>query len=231
VRRRTWIGLGAVALAVLALSAGGVALAQEDDTDRPSFIDRVAAKLGIDTPQLEDAVDSAAADMLDEAVADGRISPERAERLKEQIEETEGFPHLGGRWHGPGFGMKFGLGIGFGGLGDIAEFIGVTPAQLREELAAEDATLGSVAEAHGKSRDDLHAFIVSAATERIDQAVADGKLTQERADAMKERLDEMADRVIDSNLCAGGRFDVPSEGDAPEGLLPQGGRFFSRPGA
>ena len=70
-KRRTWlIGLGlAAAAAVIGI---GAVMAQEDGaTTGNSFLDRVAAKLGIDTPQLEQAITDARTDEINERVADG----------------------------------------------------------------------------------------------------------------------------------------------------------------
>ena len=67
------------------------------------------------------------------------------------------------------------------------------PEQLREELSAEGATLATVAEAHGKSRDelkDVHRRQYRRA--RSTQAVADGNLTQEQADDINAEAERRA---------------------------------------
>lgn len=91
-------------------------------------------------------------------------------------------------------------------LDDLADFLGITPAELKDELAAEGATLASVAEAHGTSRDELKAFISLNRAGKLDQAVADGKLTQEQADDIRKRMDATLDEFIDGSFGFGREF-------------------------
>lgn len=212
---RKSILLGAIgAIAAVLVLAAGVGWAAPGNQDvTPSFLDRVAAKLGIETGQLEQAVRDVRGEQLDEAVQRGDLTQEQADRMKERLDDApldHGFgPGFGGGGHGPGRGLGgdrgFGFGFGFAeGFGDLATFLGIDEAQLRTELSADGASLASVAEANGKSRDELKAFLQTESDARIDAAVADGKLTQERADELKSRLAEMLDKVIDQT---GGRFD------------------------
>ena len=96
--------------------AGGVVMAQEGDGDSPirSFASRVAAILGIEETQVQDAMDQARREMfdervqiwLDEMVASGRITQEQADEYKAWIESRpEGsFGHFGKRgFRGRGF--------------------------------------------------------------------------------------------------------------------------------
>lgn len=213
VRRSILLGaIGAVvAVMVVAAGVGWAAPGNQDVT--PSFLDRVAAKLGIETGQLEQAVKDVRGEQLDEAVQRGDLTQEQADRMKERLDEApldDGFgPGFGGGGHGPGrgFGGERGFGFGFGlagGFGDLAAFLGIDETQLRTELSADGASLASVAEANGKSRDELKAFLQTESDKRVDAAVADGMLTQERADEIKARLGEMLDKVIDQT---GGRFN------------------------
>src|SRR5437870_8709967 len=84
--RKWWIaGAAAIALAV-ALGAGTLVMAQQSDQGTgTSFLDRVAQKLGIDTPKLQDAVKSAANDEVDAAVQRGDLTQQQADKIKQQI--------------------------------------------------------------------------------------------------------------------------------------------------
>jgi hypothetical protein len=162
---------------------------------------------------------------IDAAVASGDLTQEEADRLKERLEALpegalgppfghfkRGVPMGPGEFkRGPGRGMHFGFGFALPGeLDELAGFLGITPEQLREELGADGATLATVAEAHGKSRDDLKAFLLEAANERLANAVSEGDLTQERADEIRTRLEEHLDDVIDHGFPGfGGRGDGP----------------------
>ena len=212
-KRRT-LALGiAGALAAALVGIGAVMAQSEEDGNGQSFLDRVAAKLGIGTDELAQAVRDARTDQINEAVAAGDLTQEQADELIEKLDELPaGAPFLGGhfgRGDGPGFG-RFGLGHGGGlcaGVGgeELATFLGIDEAQLREELAVDGATLAGVAEAHGKSRDELRSFIMDTAQAKADQAVANGGITQERADAIMARLENNVDELIDNDF-PGPRF-------------------------
>ncbi len=80
----------------------------------------------------------------------------------------------------PGAGGRFQGGL-FGGLSesDLANFLGITQDQLLSELQADGATLATVAQAHGKSRDDLQTYLTDALTKNIPntvQQLMDGNL-------------------------------------------------------
>lgn len=220
--KRKWLltVAGALAVAVAAVG-GGVVLAQSagEDGTGVTFLDRVAAKLGIETGTLEQALTDARTEEIDDAVESGDLSQEEADRLKERLENAPaGAPFFGHAFkfghrfdgEGGGFGMEFGIGgperfhWGFGpGLGfrdgaaDLSAFLGITEAELKEELSADGATLSSVAEAHGKSVDELKAFITGKLSEKLDEAVANGDLTQEQADQIEARMAEHLDEMID----------------------------------
>jgi polyhydroxyalkanoate synthesis regulator phasin len=216
--RRKWL-LAAGGAAVAAVVGIGVVTAQDGgDEDGRSFLDRVAEKLGIDTPQLEDAIRDARNDEIDERVEAGDLTQEQAERLKERLDDLPdgafggefGFG-FGLKGHG-GFAFKFsegvpGLAISAGlDHAELADFLGISEEQLTEELGTEGATFATVAEAHGKSRGELKAFIEGEAKATLDEAVGNGRLTQERADEILENLREHIDRLIDK------QFPFPGKG-------------------
>lgn len=221
--RRSWLVAGVAAAIVLGVAGGGVVLAQSGEDGESSFLDRVAAKLGIEPERLEQAIRDTRNEDIDAAVEDGDLTQEEADRLKERLDEKpaipeepfgfpgprfgfefkegEGkpfplpFPH-GDRGEGPGFGFGFGFGL-MESVEELATFLGISQDQLFEELAAENASLASVAEAHDKSRDELKAFISGEVDEKLAQAVEDDFLTQERADQIREKLDSALDDIID----------------------------------
>jgi hypothetical protein len=223
---KRWLFAGAAVLAVLVV-AGGAAMAQEGD-DGTSFLDRVAAKLGIETRALEQAMDEARDEEIDEAVANGRLTEEQGERLKERADRAPSGPGLPFRG---GFHMGFAMGFGLcASLDELAEFLGVQPETLREELRAEGATLGSVAEAHGKSRDELRAFLLERLSERLSTAVESGRITQERADEIQANAEQRIDGIIDGEFPGRGRFKFRFDGEMtpPSDEDPTGGVLSRR---
>jgi len=74
----------------------------------------------------------------------------------------------------------------------LAQELGMTPAEIGKALRS-GQTLEEIAQAHGKTVQDVVDAIIAAEKARLDQAVADGKLTQEEADAILDRIDKKAD--------------------------------------
>ena len=94
---------------------------------------------------------------------------------------------------------------------EFAAFLGIPLEQLESELNAEDATPASVAEAHGRTREELETFFMEQLQANLDEAVAAGTMSQEVADDMFERQAFRIDDIIDGNMPSG----VP--GGAPSG--------------
>ena len=91
-------------------AAGAVAASRilsSEDAGK-AVIDDAAAQLGVEPSELSDALKQALENRIDEAVANGRLTEEQAERLKERLESSE-YPLLfgmgGHRGHGSGFGF------------------------------------------------------------------------------------------------------------------------------
>lgn len=68
------------------------------------------------------------------------------------------------------------------------------------ELASDNATLADVIEANGGSVDVVVAATVASATERINQALDSGNITQEQADKLLENLDQFVIDGINGDL-------------------------------
>jgi uncharacterized protein YidB (DUF937 family) len=198
-----WIA--AAGAAILAVAGAGAVMAQTPvpgtSTTGTSFLSRVAQKLGIDTPTLENAVKSARTDEIDARVASGDLTQAQADALKERIANAPAdAPFFG--FGGPGGHGR----MERNGVGDpqaLADFLGITPEQLHTELSADGATLATVAEAQGKSRDELKAFLTEQAKTHLDQEVADGEITQAQADVRLADMTANLDTRIDSTAPVG----------------------------
>jgi predicted nuclease with RNAse H fold len=78
-----------------------------------------------------------------------------------------------------------------------AEVIGITARELATELRA-GRSIAEVAQAEGVEVAEVTDALVAKGTARIDQAVADGKITAERAAKAKARLPEAAERIVNA---------------------------------
>ena len=204
-------------LAVLVLAGAAQAAGTRPGWD--SFLERVAATLGLPRDRVEEAFKQAAQGMVDEAVQSGRITPQQAEALRRRIQE--------GRWPWP-----FPLGRPHGGfhgkpwgslLDPVARLLGLTPQQLREELR-QGKTLAQVAQEHGKTRDQVKQAILEDARKKLEQAAAAGRLTRDRVEAKLQQLAGQLDALLDRTWVPHGKLGAPK---TPAPGAPGGGSSSS----
>lgn len=217
-KNRTMLSFAAgSAIAVAGLIGGTVAMATDNgstgsravglshaNVDQANeYVAALAKNLGVSEQTLRDALKTTNLEFLDKAVADGKLTQEQANTIRAKIESGEG-PMFGFGARGFGHGGKGGGMAPFVKGGDgLAEFLGIDSATLRTEMQG-GKTLAQVAEAHGKSRDDLKAFLTKQNEDRLAEAVSGGKLTQARADEMKAKFAEKIDAMIDGTMPFGG---------------------------
>jgi hypothetical protein len=116
------------------------------------------------------------------------------------------------------------MGLFIGGASEeFAAFLGIPLEQLESELGAEGATPASVAEAHGRTREELKAFFIDELEANLSEAVAAGTMSQEGADNMLESQASRIDDIIDRNVPSGG---APGAGDFTPGAGAPGMGLF-----
>lgn len=184
--------LAGATVLVMAGSAVGIASAQTAPTPTPgaagqarpgpqAFLDALAKRLNVTSAALQSAIGQARTDVG--LPADG------------------GFP--GGPF-GPGHGRGGPGGPrGFGGdLNAAAQAIGITADQLRQELPGK--SLAQVAQAHGKTANDVASALKTAANQRIDQEVTAGRLSADQATQRKQEIAQRIDRLVNDVRPQGG---------------------------
>jgi uncharacterized protein (DUF433 family) len=153
---------------------------------------------------------------LDKAVANGRITQEQADeklatagtKIDEFLNRQPGDRLPGGR--GPGM-----RGLGMGSLETIAGVLGTDVETLRSRLAAGE----TVAEIAGAQTQAVIDALVAEANARIDEAVANGRLTAEEAAEKKAAAGERITRWVNE----GGPFKGLGRGHrGMGGMGPQG---------
>ena len=188
-------GVAGAALVVAGLGAAGAIAASDlfsPSDESKAVIDDAASQLGVEPSELSDALKQALKNRVDEALDDGRLTEEQAEQLKERI-DADDYPLLFGRG-GPGrYGRHGHLDV----LTTAAAFLGTTEAELREEL--EDKTLAEIAKEKGKTAAGLVQQLVATQTKRIDEAVADGRLTEEHAAEIEAGLEERMEALVNGD--------------------------------
>ena len=87
----------------------------------------------------------------------------------------------------------------------LADELGMTPTELRKALRS-GQTLEEIIQAHGKTMQEVIDAIIAAKKARLDEAVADGKMTQEQADAILNRFSkEVSNWTEKGGILAGKR--------------------------
>jgi hypothetical protein len=149
-------------------------------------------------------------------VGDGVITQDQADRVADTLNGSDALGPRHG--HGPGGHGHGGFGAGIA-LEAAAEALGITEDELRAALA-DGSTLADVAEEQGVARDTLVDALVAAATERLDQAVTDGRITAERRDEIVAELPERIADAVDRQLSRfGGHGMRDLRGDAETSSL------------
>lgn len=165
-------------------AAAAVAVAQVDDTDDATD---TATETGTETDadRLASRTERVRTH-LDELVDAGTITAEQADAVAAHLAEQA--PDRGRHGprgsHGP---------LGRFADGEILDLLGIDAETLRDELRG-GATLAEVAEANGVSSDELIDALVARATERLDEAVANGRIDEDEA---AEKIAELEERITE----------------------------------
>lgn len=191
-KKRTKLAAGAGAALAVVGAGGAVAATQLSPSDESRAVVEDAAKqLGVDPAKLTDALKQALEKRIDQAVADGALTEEQANAMKQRLEGSDfplfGVPALG---HDRGFGRH-----GFADLEAAASYLDLSQAELRQALG-DGKTLAEVAKDEGKPVDGLVSAIVAAATKKLDTAVAAGRLTKAQRDELVSGLKERTTDVV-----------------------------------
>jgi uncharacterized protein YidB (DUF937 family) len=190
---------GSAALANAQSSGGGAKPHREAALGKDAYLDSVAQHLGIERSKLDSALDALVTRQIDWAADAGFITKEQAQALKERASQRDGRLWLP-------LALEFRLGFGLGGfpLGPFglagsgfsaaADYLGLTPAQLRGAL--DDKTLAQVTADQGKSLEGLKQALHDAAKSALDDARGNGAITQRQEDALLARLDSTLDDTL-----------------------------------
>ena len=84
-------------------------------------------------------------------------------------------------------------------LGSVMESLGIEKADIETGIR-NGSTLGEVAESKGISNEDLASAITSIMTEKLNEAVAEGKITADEALAKADNIQERAQQLINKPL-------------------------------
>ncbi len=135
-----------------------------------------------------DAAVSAATEQINQAVANGRMTQEQADQLLSQLPDVIARA-VNGEFRAQGDRPSLARASERILIQAAADATGLEPSAILEQMRA-GQTLAEVISANGGNVEAVVSAAVSEATAEINQAVADGKMTQERADQLISRLPE-----------------------------------------
>jgi hypothetical protein len=214
--KRIWKFAGiATLIAILGVAAvGAVAYAQDNGSGGPfdfggRFREAVAGILGITVDEYDAAVEQAQEQVVDEALDEGWLTEDQAERMRERMDQ--GF---GRRGMDKGFMGPRGDSLGRGGeslVGMFAEELDMSVQDLFAELQ-EGKTLAEIASENDVDAQAIADAYLAQLEENLTQAVADGKITQNQADWMLQQATESVPDQLNSTWEDCGPHGFPGGG-------------------
>ncbi len=165
-------------------------------------LSEILTDAGLDPQTVVDGVKATLTDEINQAVADGQITQVRADALLARLDDVLDRALNASL---PAIRARIQTRVEDSLLGVMADMAGVDVKDLLQE-AQTPPSLADIATAHGLDPDAIMAEAETRITDEINQAVADGKITQAAAD---EFLAGLHDRLVD-------RFNQPFR------LLPGG---------
>ena len=155
----------------------------------------MAAKLNVSQDALKSAFRDAAKAAVAEGVKAGRFKQEQADKLNQRIDKLPldrvPFFSMPSR-RGPSLQQKAQTQLLRVMLDSAANTLGMSPRGLTKQLR-DGLTLGQIAQQKGVDPNKVKAAMLSVLTARIDEAVKNGKLSQDRATELKARLEKQVD--------------------------------------
>jgi hypothetical protein len=259
------LAVGAAVVAAAAFGGGAYAATQNSGSNsRQAFLNDLAKRLNVTPGQLNSALLGAFGDQLQAAVKAGRLTQAQADQIRQRAQQSGhvpfGGPGAGHFWGGPdgrgpdGPGGPTGPGgpggpggQRFGAVSAAATYLGLTPAQIRDQLVA-GKSLAQIAGAQHKSVSGLKDAITKAERTGLDKALTAKMLTSAQEQQILSRLSARLDTLINrkglgprfgagrgflghrGRMGAGAGFAPPGappqnaapSGNPPAGALPQG---------
>jgi hypothetical protein len=185
--------VGAFAATAALLAGGGAALAASGGAGErgarcEARLARIAEQRGTTVAQLTADLEARVLARIAAAEKAGRITSERAAKLRERVARASLCRARLAARHRAGARL-----VGHGLLRAAAVYLGLDREELRTQLPG--TSLAALAEKQGKSVSALAAAMVAPAEARLARAVANGRITKARADAVLERLERAAGRL------------------------------------
>ncbi len=212
------IGLIVAAIALLLVPVGMTWAADPTPTPTPglripfanTFIEKLASKLGIDQAKLGDAIQQTMQELRQEF---------------QQNHPDQNRPDRGPKPFGFGGGFKHQELRGANSLVQpAADYVGLSVQDFMTRLRNGE-TPAKIAESQGKTKAGLVSALLDKSRQQVNQAVRNGRLTQQQADDYLKNLETKLNQWVDQTMPApkqrqpapnqsGPRFNLPMRGPA-----------------
>lgn len=184
-----------------------------------AFWNALASRVGVAVDKLKSDAVAAEKDVIERAVASGKLTRAQADQLEQRLTTDMPFGHLfGGLGGGPrgagsgGHGFMGGPVNGVNTIEAVANALNMKPADLSAQLQS-GKSLADIAAAQNVDQAKVKQAIIDAAKAQIQREVGDGLITQAQAD---RRLAELTPDKIDL-------ANTPWLGGTRQGQFPQRG--------
>jgi len=228
--RKKWTvlaGLMTIVLAVVGLTVVP-AMADSEDAEKPekgarcqAYQEKVAEHLGVVIEDLQSAIIAAKTDIVNEALADGKITQEQADKILERLAENGACARIMPRFHHPGQGHGPMKGHAPGKTLNKAVEEGVITQAQADEVNAVFEQIKTYIEENGKPEVGL------GEGDKLDWAVEQGIITQGQADTIESVMETIKAYAEENGLHRGtkghGEGPMGSEGTGFSGGFGQMG--------
>lgn len=156
----------------------------------------IANEHGVSEQTLKDSIIAQITNHIDECVAAGKITADKAEKMKVNLNER-----IGKMINQKGLGDKKGMmrhknaGHGIFNNAELLTLLKIDAETLKTELQA-GKTLAAIANEHGVSEQTLKDSLISQSTKRLDERVAAGEISADKAGQIKAGMDERITNMI-----------------------------------
>ncbi|MDA8345467.1 MAG: hypothetical protein M0Z66_08285 [Thermaerobacter sp.] len=182
---------------VAAFAASGTA---SGTSPAAAFIADVASHLGISTSTLQNAVQQAELDRVQQEVTAGKLTSAQATKIEASIKAGK---------MGAGFGMMSGrrphmMMDGRGAMQAAATYLGLTQQQLMTDLQGGKSLSTLTTSTTGKTVQGLEAAITAAMQTALQQAVTNGRMTQQQSTQAQSHLQQFVQQFVTRTGSLGG---------------------------
>jgi|GEM_PF-1263802 len=218
--KRKWIIMAGLAITVLTIVGLTVipAMAQDAESETPekdtrceAYHGKLAQNLGVNVEDLEAAIIATKVEMVNEAVADGKLTQEKADIIIEKIEENGA--------------------CGFAGLKKrVQRHLGHLDARIWSKAIEEGVITQEQADEVKEIRGQIATYIKENGWpeigprdgERLDRLVEEGIITQEQADTITSVMESIKAYVQENGLGSGIKGHGPRGGQDQMGMEGSG---------